>query len=93
MIEIKGLTLEREHRKIIDNFSCSISTGAITAIIGPNGVGKSTILSAIAGERYSSSGEILINGVSISTLSAQELSKIRSVAQQSHSYWMAYSAR
>ena len=93
MIEIKELSLNRGHREILNNFSCTISAGAITAIIGSNGAGKSTLLSAIAGERFSTSGEILINGHSIASLSVEELSKIRSVAQQSHSYWMAFSTR
>jgi iron complex transport system ATP-binding protein len=93
MIEIKDLSLKRGHSEIIKNFSCTIATGAITAIIGSNGAGKSTLLTAIAGERYSASGEILINGLSVTSLSVEEFSKIRSVAQQSHSYWMAYSAR
>jgi ABC-type cobalamin/Fe3+-siderophores transport system ATPase subunit len=93
MIEIKDLSLKRGHSEIIKNFSCTIAKGAVTAIIGSNGAGKSTLLSAIAGERYSTSGEILINGLSAASLSVEEFSKIRSVAQQSHSYWMAYSAR
>jgi len=93
MIEIKELTLKRGHRDVISNFSCTISTGALTAIIGSNGAGKSTLLTAIAGEHYSTSGEILINGHSVASLNVEELSKIRSVAQQSHSYWMAYSTR
>ena len=93
MIEIKELILKRGDREIINNFSCTIPEGAITAIIGSNGVGKSTLLAAIAGERFSTTGEILVNGLSAASISIEEFSKIRSVAQQSHSYWMAYSAR
>ncbi len=93
MIEIKELSLKRGHREIIKNFSCTVPEGAITAIIGSNGVGKSTLLAAIAGERFSTTGEILINGLTTASFSVEEFSKIRSVAQQSHSYWMAYSAR
>lgn len=93
MIEIRNLTLKRGDHEVITNFSCTISDGAITALIGANGAGKSTLLAAIAGESFASSGEILINGASITSLSAEELSRIRSVAQQSHSYWMAFSAR
>jgi len=93
MIEIKELSLKRGHREIIKKFSCTIPEGAITAIIGSNGVGKSTLLAAIAGERLLATGEIFINGLSTATFSVEEFSKIRSVAQQSHSYWMAYSTR
>jgi iron complex transport system ATP-binding protein len=93
MIEIKNLTIKRGDREVIQDFSCAISSGAITAIIGANGAGKSTLLAAIAGERLAITGEIAINGASVSQLTIEELAKIRAVAQQSHIYWMAYSAR
>jgi iron complex transport system ATP-binding protein len=93
MIEIKNLTITRGNREVIENFSCTIANGAISAIIGANGAGKSTLLAAIAGEQLAITGEIAINRAPISQLTIEELAKIRAVAQQSHSYWMAYSAR
>ena len=91
MIEIKDLTLSYGSHEVLQGFSAHISAGTITAIIGSNGAGKSTLLSAIAGELTPLSGFISINNSMVQTLSIQELAKIRSVAQQSHSYWMAYS--
>jgi ABC-type cobalamin/Fe3+-siderophores transport system ATPase subunit len=93
MIEIKNLTIKRGELEVIKNFTCSISKGAITAIIGANGAGKSTLLAAIAGERLAITGDIAINGAALSQLTIEELAEIRAVAQQSHTYWMAYSAR
>jgi iron complex transport system ATP-binding protein len=91
MIEIKDLMLSYGSHEVLRDFSAHISVGTITAIIGSNGAGKSTLLSAIAGELTPLSGFISINNSMVQTLSIQELAKIRSVAQQSHSYWMAYS--
>jgi iron complex transport system ATP-binding protein len=91
MIEIKDLSLSYGTHAVIQNFSASIATGTISAIVGGNGAGKSTLLSAIAGAIKPSSGSITIDGKEIAELSAQELASLRSVAQQSHSYWMAYS--
>ena len=91
MIEIKDLTLSYGTHAVIQNFSASISAGTISAIIGGNGAGKSTLVSAIAGAIKPTSGSITIDGKEIAELSAQELASLRSVAQQSHSYWMAYS--
>jgi iron complex transport system ATP-binding protein len=91
MIEIKDLTLSYGTHAVIQNFSASIATGTISAIVGGNGAGKSTLLSAMAGAMKPSSGSITIDGKEIAELSAQELASLRSVAQQSHSYWMAYS--
>jgi ABC-type cobalamin/Fe3+-siderophores transport system ATPase subunit len=90
MIEIKDLTLSYGTYAVIQNFSAQVSGGTITAIIGGNGAGKSTLISAIAGAIKPTSGSITIDGKNSAELSAQELASLRSVAQQSHSYWMAY---
>jgi iron complex transport system ATP-binding protein len=91
MIEIKDVTITYGKYIAIKNFSARILRNSITAIIGPNGSGKSTLLGAIAGDIEIASGEILINKLSVTELSREELALLRSYAQQSHSYWMAYS--
>jgi iron complex transport system ATP-binding protein len=91
MIEIKDLTLSYGEETVLQNFSAQVSRGTITAIIGGNGAGKSSLVSAIAGAIKPNTGSITIDGKDIGALSAQELAALRSVAQQSHSYWMAYS--
>ena len=91
MIEIKDVSLSYGTYTVLENFSAQISGGTITAIIGGNGAGKSTLVSAIAGAIKPNTGSITIDGKGIAELSVQELASLRSVAQQSHSYWMAYS--
>lgn len=91
VIEIKNATLTYGKYVAIKDFSAHIGSNSITAIVGPNGSGKSTLLGAIAGDLEIAAGEILINGQSVSALSREELANFRSYAQQSHSYWMAYS--
>lgn len=91
MIEIKDVTVAYGKYIAIKDFSARILRNSITAIIGPNGSGKSTLLGAIAGDIDLASGDILINGLSVTELSREELAYLRSYAQQSHSYWMAYS--
>jgi ABC-type cobalamin/Fe3+-siderophores transport system ATPase subunit len=91
MIDIKDLTLGYSSRVVLKNFSAHISAASITAIVGSNGAGKSTLLSAIAGAHTPLSGSISIDGKDIASISAKEFAEIRAVAQQSHSYWMAYS--
>jgi ABC-type cobalamin/Fe3+-siderophores transport system ATPase subunit len=90
MIDIKGLSLSYGTHAVIQNFSAQVSGGTISAIVGGNGAGKSTLISAIAGAINPTAGSITINGKNSAELSAQELASLRSVAQQSHSYWMAY---
>lgn len=93
MIEIKGVTLGYGARTVINNFSASIPAGSIAAIVGRNGAGKSTLLAALAGDVDPTSGEITINGKAISHHSSTELAATFSLAQQNHTYWMAYSVR
>lgn len=93
MIKINHLTLKYSARKVIDDFSCEISAGSITAIVGRNGVGKSTLLQAIAGDVEISEGTIEINQCNVEAITLLELASIRSLAKQHSSYWMAYSVR
>ncbi len=90
MISISNLKISYGARLVIADFSASIVAGTITAILGANGTGKSTLIAAIAGDIPPESGQITINQLSIETLKREELARLRSVAAQSHTYWMAY---
>ncbi|MDF0532391.1 ABC transporter ATP-binding protein [Tsukamurella sp. 8F] len=58
-VEVVDLVVERDRRRIIDGMSFRAPGGAITALVGVNGAGKSTVLHAIAG-LLPSSGTIVI---------------------------------
>ena len=60
VIEIEGVTKSYDNRVLIDNLSLSIPKNAIVGIIGPNGVGKSTLFRMIMGEESPDSGSITI---------------------------------
>ena len=62
MIEVKNVKKKYKKVKALDDVSFSIEEGKITCILGINGMGKSTILKAIAGLVKPDSGEILIDG-------------------------------
>ena len=92
MITTSHLTLAYGDRVVLEDFSSSFAQGSITAILGVNGCGKSTLLAALAGDISPAAGEITIGGTSIHEMKKSQLSKMRSLAQQSHQYWMAYTA-
>ena len=92
MISASALTLTYGDRVVMDDFSATFSKGTITAIIGANGSGKSTLLAALAGDLLPASGVITLNNKLISEMKRSELSQLRSLAQQSHHYWMAYTS-
>ena len=92
MISASRLTLTYGDRIVLQDFSATFSEGAITAIIGANGSGKSTLLAALAGDLLPASGVIAINGKPMSEMQPKHLSQLRSLAQQNHHYWMAYTS-
>ena len=92
MISASALTLTYGDRIVLEDFSATFSKGTITAITGANGSGKSTLLAALAGDLSPASGVIVLNGKPMNEMKRNELSQLRSLAQQSHQYWMAYTS-
>ncbi|MFW5701743.1 MAG: ABC transporter ATP-binding protein [Bacteroidota bacterium] len=62
VLQIKGLTLAFDGRKIFDDFDLSLAPGDKVALKGPSGSGKSSLLSAIMGFEHPDSGNIYIRG-------------------------------
>ncbi|PZQ16071.1 MAG: ABC transporter ATP-binding protein [Ancylobacter novellus] len=53
---------------VVQNVSLTVSTGEIVAVIGRNGVGKSTLMKTIMGEIPSSAGSVVFRGVDVTRL-------------------------
>lgn len=66
MLEIKHLTKTYGSKKAVDDVSFSVGAGEICAFIGHNGAGKTTTLKCAVGILGFDSGEISIDGVSVS---------------------------
>ena len=62
IIEFKNISLSYGNRLILDNIDFKIRRGQIFGMLGPNGVGKSTIFNLITGLISPNSGKIEING-------------------------------
>ncbi|MCZ4151559.1 phospholipid ABC transporter ATP-binding protein MlaF, partial [Escherichia coli] len=65
LIEVKNLSFNRGERVIYDNISLNIRRGQITAIMGPSGTGKTTLLRLIGGQLVPDQGEVLLDGKDI----------------------------
>lgn len=74
LLNIKNLSVEVENKKILNNLCLSVLGGEIHAIMGPNGVGKSTLSKVIMGEKNYSviSGDIIFKDESILSLTTDE---------------------
>ncbi len=60
VIDIKNINKAFDNRVLFENFSASIPKNAVVGIIGPNGMGKSTLFRMIMGKDTPDSGEIVI---------------------------------
>lgn len=77
LVEIENLTFNRGERNIFNNLNLRIEQGKVTAIMGPSGIGKTTLLKLIVGQLQADSGKILFDGVNLGELSRHNLYKIR----------------
>ncbi|NQZ88941.1 MAG: phospholipid ABC transporter ATP-binding protein MlaF [Colwellia sp.] len=77
LVDIQNLTFKRDERVIYDDISLSIPKGKVTAIMGPSGIGKTTLLRLIGGQLKPNSGKILFDGQNIPTLSRSALYEVR----------------
>jgi ABC-type cobalamin/Fe3+-siderophores transport system ATPase subunit len=93
MITINEITIVRDGREIIYDYSEQIPAGSITAIVGPNGCGKSTLLAAIAGEIAPSKGTITIDELHPILTSPSQLARIRAVAIQNQKYTLGFTVK
>ena len=62
MIEVVGVKKKFRRKKVLDNITFNVKKGEITALLGLNGVGKSTLLKIIMGLVKQDEGEVLFNG-------------------------------
>jgi len=75
MIELRNITLKFGSRVLVEGASTRFRRGEITALLGRNGTGKSTLLRTIANLLPAASGEVIIDGRDIRSVSAQQLAR------------------
>ena len=93
MITIDEITIVRDGREIIYDYSEQIPAGSITVIVGPNGCGKSTLLAAIAGDIAPDQGTITIDENHPILTSASTLATLRAMAIQNQSFTLGFTVR
>ncbi|NNU62925.1 ABC transporter ATP-binding protein [Ochrobactrum soli] len=65
MLEVRNLSVDYSGIKAVDKVSIDVSPSAITALIGSNGAGKTSLLAAISGLVTPSTGTVTFNGVDL----------------------------
>lgn len=75
---------------ILRDLSLTVEQGSLCAVLGPNGAGKTTLLDACLGWRAPDSGEVLLGGVPIASMSRRERGKTVSLVPQRESVRFAF---
>ncbi|MEW5308266.1 MAG: hypothetical protein WDW38_000239 [Sanguina aurantia] len=65
LVRVRGLTTVLNGKTLFDNLELDIPRGKITAIMGPSGTGKTTLLKHITGQMRPDAGQILVGGKNV----------------------------
>lgn len=83
LVELKGVSriyTSGDHElKALDDINLSLDKGKFIVILGQSGAGKSTLLNLLGGLDSPTSGQIIVDGKDISTLTSDELAAYRAV--------------
>jgi len=77
LVKIRDLHFSRGNRKIFDGLSLDIPRQGISAIMGPSGTGKTTLLKLIGGQLRPDSGTVEVDGLDVHQLSTGKLFELR----------------
>ncbi|MDF2178470.1 ATP-binding cassette domain-containing protein [Aliiglaciecola sp. CAU 1673] len=77
LVRIENMSFSRGERPIYHNISLSIPQGKTTAIMGPSGIGKTTLLKLIGGQLRPQEGDILYKNESIPKMKRGRLFEVR----------------
>ena len=77
MIELKNIYKNFGSLEVLRNVSATINNGEVVSIVGPSGAGKTTLLQIAGSLDKADSGNILYDGIDISTLSEKKLAEFR----------------
>ena len=82
-LEARGVDLSYDQRVVVEDLSLTVPDGRITAIVGPNACGKSTLLRAMARILRPQRGTVLLDGESIQEFPTREVARCLGLLPQS----------
>lgn len=94
LVQCNNLTFSYDgKRQILNDVSFSIEKGQLVTLLGPNGVGKSTLLNCISGLLKPQKGRVLLNGEEIFSLPRKSIAKKIAYVPQKNSVPFDYSVK
>jgi phospholipid/cholesterol/gamma-HCH transport system ATP-binding protein len=77
LVSVQNLSFYRGSKKIFDDISLEFERGKVTAIMGPSGTGKTTLLKLIGGQLFPKQGSVIVDGNNVHRLRRSELYNLR----------------
>ncbi|MEA3278886.1 MAG: ABC transporter ATP-binding protein [Pseudomonadota bacterium] len=77
LVRVRGLRFSRAERLIFDGVDIDIRRGKVTAILGPSGTGKTTLLKLMSGQLHPDAGAVEVDGKDVHRLKLSELYRLR----------------
>jgi iron complex transport system ATP-binding protein len=85
LLACQNLSLERQHRPLLVGFNWQLKAGECWALLGANGVGKSSLLLALSGLLRSHTGQIQLLGKSLTSYSRRQIAQQLALLPQEQS--------
>ena len=93
LIDVQGLCFSYGQTPVLRELSFSAPAGALIAVLGPNGVGKSTLFRCLLGLLRPQAGSIRLDGQALETLSRRQLARLAAYIPQSAAPTFEYTVR
>jgi iron complex transport system ATP-binding protein len=90
-VTVRNLTFSYGRRPVLGGVGFVAERGELLCVLGPNGVGKSTLFGCILGLLSPSGGDVLIDGLHVKTIPPRELARKLAFVPQSHAPTFNYS--
>jgi len=86
IVELKNLSKTIKGKQIIKSLNLTFYPGQITGFLGPNGAGKTTTIRMMTGLMHPTAGEVIIDGVSLTSNYEQAISKVGVIVENPEMY-------
>lgn len=93
VLHMEGISFKRGRREVLKSVDACFEKGVFHAILGPNGVGKSTLVEILSGQMDPDAGTTSLFGTPVRKLSARQVARQVAVVSQSHEVRFAFSVR
>ena len=93
ILRARGICFSYGERQVLHDIDFDVHRGEIVGLLGPNGTGKTTLMSVLCGDSTPSSGSVELFDKPIGHYTRRELARTRGVMPQSSEFPFAYTAR